>query len=327
MQTQKNHLLMRKMHEGMAVSITIDDLRAFIAVAQSGSFVPAAEELGVTQSALSRRLKKLEEAVGARLLDRTTRRLEVSRVGETFLPEALRVVEEFEQSILDLGNLVQARTGTTAIATNMTIAETVLSEIISRFREKAPNVRVRIRESSSPMARDRVLTQEAEIAIAQFGEGHGDLNFEPLVKDVFVLVTHANHPLAGKQGLTWADLEHHNFIRIRAGSGTTTLLERRLGEKIQHLSGDLEVGHFNAMLALVERNLGVSAIPTLVQLKRRDLGTVTTPISDPVISRSIGLITHRGKSLTPAATLLRDTCREVLSSVVPGLLPPLETTT
>lgn len=294
------------------MQIKLDDVQAFVAVAEYGGFARAADELGITQSALSRRIKKLEEALGARLLDRTTRRVAVSVVGQEFLPEAIRLVDEFDQSLRDIRDLIQIRTGNVAISTNMTVADTLLPEIIAQFRHAHPRVRVRITESSSPGALERVLRRDSELAIAQFGEGRPELAYEPLFEDRFVLVCHRDHPLAGATDLKWRDLAEHNFIRMRAGSGTTNLLERTLGDQLQHLSGDLEVGHFNALLALVGRNLGVSAIPTLVQLKRTDLDLVARGIGGPVISRTLGIVTYRGRMLSPAGEALRRTCRAVL---------------
>jgi DNA-binding transcriptional LysR family regulator len=306
------------------MQIKLDDLQAFVTVCEYGGFAPAADELNITQSALSRRIKKLEEALGARLLDRTTRRVSVSTLGQEFLPEARRIVEEFKQSLSDIRDLIQVRTGSVSIATNMTLADTLLPEIIAQFKAKSPNVRVRLNESSSPDALERVLRREAELAIAQYGEGHPDLDFEPLFDDRFVLISHRDHPLAGAHGLIWEDVAAHNFIKMRAGSGTTNLLERSLGDKLRFLSGDLEVGHFNALLGFVGQNLGVSAIPTLVQLKRLDLDLVATPISDPVISRSLGIVTYKGRSLSPAGESLRETSREVLSRAAPKLLACLK---
>lgn len=303
--------------------IKLDDLQAFVTIAEFGGFARASDELNITQSALSRRIKKLEDALGARLLDRTTRRVSVSTVGEEFLPEAMRIVDEFNQSLSDIRDLIQVRTGTVAISTNMTVADTLLPEIIAQFKAENPNVRVRVSESSSPAALDRVLRRESELAIAQFGEGHPDLDYEPLLKDRFVLISHRDHPLAGAKGLVWQDLANHNFLRMRAGSGTTNLLERSLGDQFRTLTGDVEVGHFNALLALVGRNLGVSAIPTLAQLKRLDLDLVATPISAPVISRSLGIVTYRGRSLSPAGEALRKTCRHVLSQSTPPFLDGL----
>ncbi|MEM7124671.1 MAG: LysR family transcriptional regulator, partial [Pseudomonadota bacterium] len=109
--------------------IKLDDLQAFVTIAEFGGFARASDELNITQSALSRRIKKLEDALGARLLDRTTRRVSVSTVGEEFLPEAMRIVDEFNQSLSDIRDLIQVRTGTVAISTNMTVADTLLPEI------------------------------------------------------------------------------------------------------------------------------------------------------------------------------------------------------
>ena len=194
----------------------------------------------------------------------------------------------------------------------MTVADTLLPEIFEQFKKRHPQIRVRLSESSSPNALDRVLRRESELAVAQFGEGHPELDYEPLFEDRFVLVCNGSHPLASKSSVTWKDLADHNFIRMRVGSGTTNLLERTLGDKLEYLSGDIEVGHFNAMLGMVGRNLGVSAIPTLVQLKRTDLELVVRRISDPDISRTLGIVTLKGRSLSPAGEALRNTCREVL---------------
>lgn len=304
--------------------VKLDDLQAFITVAEFGSFARAAEELNITQSALSRRIKKLEEDLGTRLLDRTTRRVSVSLVGEEFLPEAMRIIDEFNQSLNDIRDLVQIRTGTVAISTNMTLADTLLPEIIAEFKEKNPRVRVRLTESSSPSALERVLQRKSELALAQFGEGHPELAFEPLFEDKFVLICHRDHPLAQRNDLTWKDLDRHNFIRMRSGSGTTNLLERSLGDNMRYLSGDLEVGHFNALLAFVGQNLGISAVPTLVRLKRTDLNLVARPIGDPDVSRSLGIVTYRGRSLSPAGNALRETCRRVLKRSAATVLRELQ---
>lgn len=234
-------------------------------------------------------------------------------MGQEFLPEAIRIVEEFNQSLSDIRDLVHVRKGSVSMSCNMTIADTLLPDIITRFKEDNPQIKVRVTESSSPAALERVLRRESELALAQFGEGHPELEFEPLFEDRFTLICHRSHPLAQAKGLTWQDLAEHNFIRMRAGSGTTNLLERSLGDKIRYLSGDIEVGHFNALLAFVGRNLGVSAVPTLVRLKRTDLDLVTRPINEPSISRSLGIVTSRGRSLSPAGEALRETCRAVLS--------------
>lgn len=296
------------------MQVKLDDIEAFVAVADLGGFKRAADDLCITQSALSRRLKKLEDALGARLLDRTTRKVSVSAVGEEFLPEARRMLGDFRKSLNDVHELVRLRRGVVSVATNMTIADTVLPRIVARFVGDNPDVRVRVTESSSPQAIDRVLRRESELAIAQVGDGHPELEFLPLIVDHFVLVCHKEHPLAQREVVEWRDVAPFNFIQMRAESGTMRLLGRALGEMRRHLHGDVEVGHFNALLGFVGQNIGVSAIPTLVNLKRPDLDLVTRPLRAPSVSRSIGIVTQRGRSLSPSGAAFLALSREMLSA-------------
>lgn len=296
--------------------ITLDDLLAFVTVARVESFAATATELAVSQSAVSRRIKKLEEELGARLLDRTTRQVRVSNVGLQFLPEAERLLNEYTRSLRDMRDLVQVRSGFVSVACNISASETLLPEIIACFQASNPSVRIRISEGSSPYARDVVLRGAAELAIVQFGEGHSELEFEALLEDRFLLITHHDHVLSGQKGLTWADLEGQNFIRLRSGSGTISLLQRSLGQKWDNLTGTLEVGHFHALMAMVGQNLGISAVPTLMQLRRLDLPLVATPISGPIVSRRIGLVTLKGRALSPAAEAFRKSCRTVVNGTL-----------
>lgn len=292
------------------MKISLNEIEAFIAVAEYESFNSAASKLGITQPALSRRIKKLEDTLGTKLLDRSTRKISVSIVGEEFLPEARRMIHSFEKSIDDIEELIQTRTGSVSFAPNITIAETILPSVIEAFRKKSPHIRLKIMEGASPEVQSRVLHREAEFAIGQFAGEHPELEFEPLMDDEFLLVCHKEHPLAQKEQIEWSDIKSHNFIKLHSEKGTLSILEHELGEQIDNLSGDIQVGHFNALLGCVGQNLGVSAVPTLVKMKRPDLDLVTRPITSPSVSRKIGIITLRGRSLSPGAESLRKVFRK-----------------
>ncbi len=287
------------------MNIKMDDIIAFVRVAEIGGFVAAAEELHITPSALSRRLKKLEDELGATLLDRTTRSVSVSTIGQEFLPEAIRMVEDFNRSLSDISDLIQVRKGTVSMACNNTLSDTLLPEILAIFRDENPNIRVRVNESSSPAALERVLSGEAELALAQLGQWHPDLEFDPLIEDSFVAICSKDHELAKKETVTWDLLKKENYVHLRKASGTRALLQRSLGPGFADLTGDIEVGHSNALLSVVGKGLGIAAIPTLVWFKRTDLDLVAVPVTEPVVSRNLGIITRRGRSLSPAAERLK----------------------
>lgn len=302
------------------MKISLNEIEAFIAVVEHESFNHAAIALGITQPALSRRIKKLEESLGARLLDRSTRKISLSVVGAEFLPEAKRMIYSFEKSIDEVQEVIQSKAGSISFAPNITIAETILPEVIATYRKKNPAIRLRVMEGASPEVMERVLNREVEFAIGQFGKGHPELEFEPLMDDTFLMICHKRHPLAKKKKIEWSDFKSHNFIKLHSEKGTMSILEGEIGEKIEYLSGDIQVGHFNALIGCIGQNLGVSAVPTMIHLKRPDLDIETRPITSPTVSRQMGIITLKGRSLSPAAHTLCQIFRRKLKGAKNGSL-------
>ena len=294
------------------MNIKMDDIIAFVRVAEVGGFVAAAEELHITPSALSRRLKKLEDELGATLLDRTTRSVAVSTIGREFLPEAIRMVDDFNRSLKNVSDLVLVRKGSINVACNNTLSDTLLPEILAIYRHENPDIRIKVNEGSSPDALEWVLRGEAELALAQLGQWHPDLDFEPLIEDRFVAICRNDHPLAKEQAVTWADLKKENYVHLRRGSGTKALLERSLGVGFAELTGDIEVGHSAALLRVIGKGLGIAAIPTLVWYKRTDLELVALPVTEPIVSRNLGIVTRRGRSLSPAAERFKQCSYQIM---------------
>ena len=296
----------------MLRDITLGDISAFVLVARLESFALAAEELLVTQSALSRRIKKLESSLGAPLLDRTTRSVSVSRLGLEFLPQAERIVNDFHRSLDDINQIVKVQKGVVAFSCNMTISDTLLPEILARFKEAYPEVRIRVHEDSSPQAIEKVINGQSELALAQLGEAHPELDFEAMIDDRFVIACHKSHPLSKAKSTTWEDVKDEQFILLRSESGTRKILQRYLGAKYDVIANDMQVGHFHSQLGLVGKAIGIAAIPSLVRLSRKDLELATIPISNPTMRRKLGIVTFKGRSLSPAAEELRKVARTIM---------------
>lgn len=298
------------------MKITIDDLEAFVTVARFESFNIAAKKLGITQPALSKRVKKLEETLGVKLLDRTTRKISVSIIGQEFIIQAQRIIESFTKSIDDIQELINTKTGSISFTSNMTIANSILPEIVSSFKKKNKNIKLKISQDSSPKAIQKVLNQECEFAIAQYNNNNPELNFEPLIDDSFVLICHKNHPLAKKREIVWSDFEPYNVIKLDSNSRTIHILKKELNEQIKYLNGDIEVEDFSALIGLIEKNLGVSAIPILANFKRPEQNIITLPIESPKVTRMLGIVSHRNRSLSPASKLFCKIIREKIKRLL-----------
>jgi DNA-binding transcriptional LysR family regulator len=296
------------------MKLTIESVSAFVSLVHFGNYQTAAASLKVTQPALTRRIQRLEDALGAQLIDRRYRGVSLTALGRNYLPIATRMVNDFNRSNQQIKDLVSARTGTVKVSMNMTIATTILPNILRVFSELHPNVSVEITEGSGPNVVDKVFSREVEFGIAPRATSVERVDFEKCYSDPFMLVAHRDHELHIQTNVTWQCLEKHNFIKMRPDSGTRRLLEKGLDDLGIHLTGKYEVGHLPALLSLVGHNLGISAVPYLSSTAIHNLPIISRKINGPTISRSIGILTSQDSNLSPAALALKAVAKRVLKS-------------
>lgn len=282
------------------------DLKAFLAVLDLGSFNEAARQLNLSQPALSRRIKGFEEAVGAQLIERTTRHVAPTQIGRELLPLVRRLVDEFEDSILSISDLGGQHRAQVTIASVPTAAFYFLPRVVRSFNEKFPGIRFRILDISANEGLDAVANGEVEFGINITGAARADLNFTPLIEDPFVLACRRDHPLATAKSLTWADLAGHPLIGVSKTSGNRAVLDRALTTAQVQLNWFYEVNHLSTSLGLVEAGLGISVMPKLATPQLEHPVIATVPLKGPLVSRTIGLVERRGGRLSPAAIRFRE---------------------
>jgi DNA-binding transcriptional LysR family regulator len=294
----------------MRINFELLDLRVFLAVLDLGGFHKAAAALNLSQPALSRRLQALEAAIGAPLLERTTRHVAPTSVGRSFEPLARRLLEELEDQINTLTGVGDRQHGQVTLACIPTAAFYFLPLVIERFRVRFPLIRFRILDLSANEALDAVARGEAEFGINLMGSSHSDLIFTPLIDDPFVLACRRDHPLAKRRRLTWKDLEGHALIGVSRNSGNRAILDNALAKSGVHLDFFFEVNHLTTSLGLVERGLGISVLPKLATPPGDHSTIVTKPIGNPEIRRTIGIIERRSGRMSPPARRFRDMLAE-----------------
>ena len=300
--------------------IGLEDFRAFVLVAEMQSFNRAADELSVTQSALSRRMKKLEDALGARLLDRTSRTVGLTVVGQEFLPAAKRMVRDYERSVAEIRDVIQKKAGVVSMAAVMTVAHNALPVAIERFSDDYPSVAVRVFDDVGPKVAEAVAAGEAEFGIALQDDERPELDFTPVVEDPYVLVCHAAHPLAERRAVRWRDLGEYAYIRMGVDTANQRQLERALDGTGLMPRATYEVQHLSTMMGFLSRGLGVSAVPRLGVAQRPDLNLAVRPLTEPVVSRYIGILKVAGRTLSPSAGALCDMATEELRRMAAGTM-------
>lgn len=293
------------------MNINIDGLQAFVWIAEFGTFHQAAEKLALTQPALSRRLQKLEEQLDVRLFDRTTRKVTLTAVGKNFLPHARRLVGELELSLAGLKEMARHGTGQVIVACIPTVAVSLIPEAILQYRKMHPHNHVRILDDHSSETYQAVLRGEAEFGITTINANMPEMESEPLFEDPFVLACRQDHPLAKKDQVKWADLEKHNLITVGRLSGNRSHLDIVPSMITMRPLWAYEVQRsFWTGLKMVERGLGIIAVPQLALPADKHSILIGRPLIKPSLSRTIGIIRRKGTSLSPAAlefsTLLKN---------------------
>ncbi len=295
----------------MALNFDLNDLMAFRAVAELSSFRKAAEAVHLSQPAFSRRIDKLEQALGVRLLERTTRRVELTTVGRDFERRVRHLLDELDSTLLGIRGVAASRMGEVTVACVPSTVYYYLSQVIRRYHADSPKVRVKVFDAGANEALAAVARGEADFGINFMGAQEGELEFTPLIEERFVAACRRDHAIAKLRRVTWSQLSAYDYIAVSRSSGNRLLLDQALGGVPGLPQSIYETQHVTTMLGLVEAGLGVAAVPAMAMPGADHPLLVKVPLVDPVVTRKIGLIRRRGRSLSPAAQRLFDLFREV----------------
>lgn len=183
----------------MPVNFDLNDLYAFRALVEYGNFRLAAESICLSPSALSRRIEKLESALGIKLFDRTTRRVTLTLYGQTFAERSDQLLMNFELVLADINKASQTRTGLVTVATVPSAAYYFMPDVIRRFQARYPRVRVKLIDSSVGNVIEAVTSGQADFGICFARSLQPNIEFLPLIGDVYVAACRRDHPIASKK--------------------------------------------------------------------------------------------------------------------------------
>ncbi|HGA3366599.1 TPA: LysR family transcriptional regulator [Enterobacter kobei] len=279
----------------MPVNFDLNDLYAFRALVEYGNFRVAAESICLSQSALSRRIEKLEAALGNRLFDRTTCRVSLTLYGQNFAERSAQLLDNVESMLADVDKASEERTGLITVATVPSAACYFMPDVIRRFQSRYPRVRIKLIDSSAGNVMDAVARSQADFGICFAGNLSSEIEFFPLVEDVYVAACRKDHPLAQKSQLTWQAFFQQNYISLDKTSGNRNLLDRLLGDIIPERPSVCETRHVTTMLGMVEAGIGIAAVPAMSMPTSEHTLLTHLPLVAPEVKRTVGLIRRRGR--------------------------------
>ena len=278
-------------------------LEAFLAIAERGSFHRAAAHLNLSQTALSHRMRKLEEDLGVKLLSRTTRQVALTPAGLELLPKARRILDEAAHSFDELRRQGRADQARLAIGCLPTLAIRYVPPALAKFEEIYPGLTVRVFDNSASEIADHVQSGRAEFGITIVSVDRWDLEVTPLMKEPFMLVCRADHAFASRRTISWSEIEGMPLVRISPQTGNRVLIDDALGSRREAMTWRYEAQHVATALSMAAEGIGFAVVPRLA-IPAHDPRVAVLALRNPTISRTLGVVTRHGLPLSPAAEAL-----------------------
>lgn len=295
----------------MRINYDLHDLRALHELARLGSFNRAADALSITPSALSRRVAKLEAALGGRLVERTTRSMTLTPLGELLLERVRPLLESLEESLQEAFRIARGLAGKVTVGCMASVAHSLFSAAVMEFHRHAPDVQVCLRDDAGSRVRSMVLGREVEFGITTLWEPNGDLVTQPVATDSFMLVLPENHPLARRATLRWDELPGHRVLAFKPTSSTRQEVDPILHKAGIALPWFNEVDHLSSMMGYLNHGHFIAVLPGLLASQLKGLTAIS--LTAPRIERELFLVRRRDMTLSMPAQMLWDILAAVIA--------------
>ncbi len=294
------------------MDLNLRQLRAFVAVAELGSFTRAATLLHVSQPALTVQIRKLEEALHCRLLDRTSRTVDLTRIGRDLLPTLRRTLQELDAVVADSRRQGAGHLGTVRVASLPSLASSLLPEVILACRARHPSLSFVVRDAVAGRVMQLVRDEEVDLGIT--GGPLPDASLESLheMDDRLCLVVPADHPLARRRKLRVEHLLALPLVLTDPSTSVRAVVDAAflgLG-RLPQLA--CETTYMTTAVAIVRAGLGATILPESAREVRSEPSLVARPIADDAFVRRISIVKKRQRSLPPAAESFLAECRSAM---------------
>ncbi len=287
------------------MNITLKQIRAFVTVAQAGSFTAAANRLHLTQSAVSVLISELEQQFGLRLFDRTTRLVQLNDAGRDFYPAAEKMLTDLSNAISGSKDLVAKKRGRVAVAATPLMASILLPPAIAQYTALYPGISVILQDTAAEQIQPKVRDGEVDFGIETFAKSWRELVAEPLMDDTLVLACPAGHPLAAKSSVTWRALAGYPFISLTRDNSVGQLIRTCLAEAGVEVQTAYEVSYLSTVVGMVGAGLGIAVLPSSASPLTRLYDIAVKKLVKPSIRREMSFLTRQGRTLSPAAESLK----------------------
>ena len=283
-------------------------IRVFRTVARQLNFSRAADELFLTQPAITQQVKALEEEIGTPLFDRSGGRITLTQAGKALLPFAEKVKQISDQAFAAVAAVSGDQAGELQIGASQTIAQYLLPTFVAGFTKANPRVRITVRTGNTEAILEALVAHQIQLALIEGPDRRKDLRIESFLEDFLVMVVPPGHVWADRDIEVQA-LKQEPLLMREPGSGSRRIVERAVsaaGLKLKELNIHMQLDSTEGLLSAVEAGLGVAFVSRWAVRNQLSLGTLKVArVRDLKLSRKFSLAYSAGPELAGNAGAFR----------------------
>ncbi len=281
--------------------MTLMQMRAFVAVSRHSSFTLAADALNRSQPAITAQVKQLEEALGFKLVDRSTRHLSLTSLGAELVPVFSRMLQELDSVVETAKKLRSKRLGTVRIGCLPSIASTFLPPRIAIYRNQHPNITFLLKDAVGDSVIAAVKNHEVEFGITDITPAAIELDAAPLQKDTICAFYLAGHRLETAATVDVIELCKHDLILSAHGTNTRRMVDNAFAAQGRPALPACEAAYNSTAVGMVQAGLGVALLPPSCVDLNIDPRIRFRIVESPGFTRQIAIVKVRNRTLSPAA--------------------------
>jgi len=289
----------RPLDPAHAPSVSLHQLRLFVTLARTRSFTRVGDEFGVTQSAVSRSIRELEDEIALRLFDRTTRQVTLTDTGRKLLSRIAPLVEELEATLRP-GAGDSAEPGVVNLASSCGLTASVLPALLASCTARLPDIAVLVMDRPQNAVLELVRSGEAQIGVVIGPDNLDEFAAEPLFADAFAAVVAVTHPLGAGERIEWHQLRGMPLLLLDDDTASLAAIEAALARHGVTGAVRQRLSQPAAVARMAEAGLGIGVLPMHAQKASPGERVRFLPLV-PEATRTVMLVRRRGRALRASA--------------------------
>ncbi|SFS61273.1 selenium metabolism-associated LysR family transcriptional regulator [Paenibacillus sp. BC26] len=296
------------------MALNFHQLHIFYTVAERGSFSAAAQALHMTQPAVTMQVQSLEDYFGTKLLQRSTKRIELTEAGRALMPYAQRSIDLIRDTDVQMSKFTTQLKGRLQLGASLTIGEYILPRLLGPFGQEYPHISISMKVMNTAQIMEEIVNHQLNFGLIEAPVNHPDMHMEAVMSDELQLIVGKSHPLADAEIVDLEEVMSYPFVLREQGSGTRLVMEEQLRVKNMDLSEMkivMELGSTGAVKSAVEAGLGISFVSSSSIKHEVALGLIKTiPIRDVRFKRQFYSIFLKSALLPISAVTFLSFLRE-----------------